>query len=473
MKTKILVLFLAALLMLSLLAGCKSKAPATETDEPTDTDATGEPYYPDTLPRSDYAEFDKIKIATIDSNIMPEEMPDNADMVDEQKYWRDYQLQKNWNMTISYHEVKNGIDSEEAMYMLNLVQQNSSEVDAFIQQPDNLMTLAINGAVCNLYGVKTLDLSREWWSQSMNQNLVFNDSLYVTAGPVAEWYYGAVLAMAYNKTLAEAEGIPSLYDTVLAGEWTLEAMQTIITEHNLTDKPEGKYAISFASGVGPYGLFASAGGHFAAIDEDKGIVVDLASTSNVQLLEAILKAFDRDQTIYGNIKVTSDAFIGAKTLFYYTTVGYMELYLPSSGIDYGIIPCPKYDVKQEKYISCAWPSSSYAMAIPSYEQGRQLEWVGLVMEAYCYKGMEMIKPVKYDTLLKYQVALDNVSSMNLDLIFDNVYFDINLVSNLGGSRSFIGTAITQGMGGYAGSYIGISGLIKADIAKFSSLTGKS
>lgn len=29
-----------------------------------------------------------------------------------------------------------------------------------------------------------------------------------------------------------------------------------------------------------------------------------------------LKAFDRDQTIYGNIKVTSDAFIGAKTLFY-------------------------------------------------------------------------------------------------------------------------------------------------------------
>lgn len=63
--------------------------------------------------------------------------------------------------------------------------------------------------------------------------------------------------------------------------------------------------------------------------------------------------------------------------------------------------------------------------------------------------------------------------MNLDLIFDNVYFDINLVSNLGGSRSFIGTAITQGMGGYAGSYIGISGLIKADIAKFSSLTGKS
>lgn len=402
MKTKIFVLFLAALLMLSLLAGCKSKAPATETDEPTDTDATGEPYYPDTLPRSDYAEFDKIKIATIDSNIMPEEMPDNADMVDEQKYWRDYQLQKDWNMTISYHEVKNGIDSEEAMYMLNLVQQNSSEVDAFIQQPDNLMTLAINGAVCNLYGVKTLDLSREWWSQSMNQNLVFNDSLYVTAGPVAEWYYGAVLAMAYNKTLAEAEGIPSLYDTVLAGEWTLEAMQTIITEHNLTDKPEGKYAISFASGVGPYGLFASAGGHFAAIDEDKGIIVDLASTSNVQLLEAILKAFDRDQTIYGNIKVTSDAFIGAKTLFYYTTVGYMELYLPSSGIDYGIIPCPKYDVKQEKYISCAWPSSSYAMAIPSYEQGRQLEWVGLVMEAYCYKGMEMIKPVKYDTLLKYQ-----------------------------------------------------------------------
>lgn len=472
MKNRSVILILAVCLVLLTVAGC-GKKPSVQEPVSTEAEETGEQYYLDSLPRDAYADYSEIRIATIDSNMMPDELPENADTVDEQKYWRDYQLSQQWNMSIFYHEIKNGVDSEEATYMLNLVQQNASGVDVFIQQPDNLMSLAINGAVTNLYNIKTLDLSQEWWSQSMNRNLLFNDSLYVTAGPVAEWYYGAVMAMAYNKTMAEAEGIPSLYNTVLEGDWTLEALQTILTEHTLTDKPEGKYAISFASGVGPYGLFASAGGKFATIDSEKGIVVDLASTASTQIMEKILAAFDPAQTVYGNIKVTSDAFIGAKTLFYYTTVGYMELYLPSSGIDYGIIPCPKYDREQTDYISCAWPSSSYAVAIPSYVTGDRLEWVGLFMEGYCFKGLEMIKPVKYDTLLKYQVALDDVSSKNLDLIFENIYFDINLVSNLGGSRSFIGTAIVQGMGGYTGSYLGIQGLIKADIAKFSNLTGQN
>ena len=92
------------------------------------------------------------------------------------------------------------------------------------------------------------------------------------------------------------------------------------------------------------------------------------------------------------------------------------------------------------------------------------------MEAYCFLGYDYIKPVKYDALVKYQIAQDATSSRMLDTIFGNIYFDINLVTNLGGSRSFIGTAIVQGMGGYTGSYLGISGLIDKDIAKYDALT---
>ena len=306
----------------------------------------------------------------------------------------------------------------------------------------------------------------------MNDNLTFNGALYITAGPVAEWYYGAVLAMAYNKDMALAEGIGSIYDMVDNGTWTLETMKTILTDHNLTNTEEGRYAIAFSSGVGPYGLFASAGGKFATIDDENGIVVDLASSRHIDIMEKILEAFDPAQTKYGNITVSSESFTAGKSMFYYTTVGYMENFLPSSEINYGIIPCPKYDTNQTEYISCAWPSSSFAAAIPNYLTEDRLGWVGLFMEAYCFLGYDYIKPVKYDALVKYQIAQDATSSRMLDIIFGNIYFDINLVANLGGSRSFIGTAVVQGMGGYTGSYLGISGLIDKDIAKYDALTKK-
>lgn len=473
MIKKLIAGVLATITLLLPLAGCQNNnddEQPTETQEETSSD-TSEQYYLDTLPLNNY-EFKEIKIATIDSNMVSEELPEDANVVDTTKYERDYHLEERYNIGISYMEIKNGIDSEEAALMLNMAQLNTDGIDVFIQQPDNLMHLAINGATNNLREIDTLALEQEWWCQSMNENLTINNALYVTAGPVAEWYYGAVLAMAYNKKMATDLGIGSLYDKVLDGTWTLEEMQKICTDYTITNAAGKDCAIAFSSGVGPYGLFASAGGKFATIDEEKGIVVDLVGDRNIDILEKILAAFNPEKTVFGNITVSSKSFTDGDSLFYYTTVGYMENFLPSSEIDYGIIPCPKYDAEQKEYISCAWPSSSFSVAIPSYIAGERLEWVGMFLDAYCFLGYEMIKPVKYDSLVKYQVALDETSSKILDIIFGNMYFDINLVSNLGGSRTFIGTTIVQGMGGYTGKYLGISGLISADIAKFSALTKK-
>ncbi len=473
MKKRILILLAAVMVMLPL-SGCKNQP--TETEDTTaaeqETTPEGEVYFIDTLPRDQY-DFKEITIATIDSNMVLSEPPEGADSVDVKKYERDFYLSERFNMEINYLEIKNGIDAEEAEHMLNLVMTGLSKIDIFIQQPDNLMKLAINGALTDLRTIQTLELENEWWSQNMNKNLTFNGSQYVAAGPVAEWYYGAVMAMAYNKKMATNYQMEDLYTVVENGDWTLEKMQQLCTEYGLTDKDQGKYAISFASGVGPYGLFAAAGGSFSTISEDGKIEVNLTNTRSTDILSKILQAFDPQQTVYGNITVTSEAFLSSKTMFYYTTVGYMEQFLPGSDIDYGIIPCPKFDKDQKDYISCAWPSSSYATAVPVNLTENRAEWAGLFLDAYCFLGLEMIKPVKYDSLLLYRVAQDEQSSAILDMIFADVYFDLNLVCNLGGSRSMIGTTLVQGMGGYAGKMLGIKSLIDNDIRTYSALVGKS
>ena len=147
----------------------------------------------------------------------------------------------------------------------------------------------------------------------------------------------------------------------------------------------------------------------------------------------------------------------------------MEQYLPSSEIRYGIVPCPKLN-ESDEYVSCAWPSSAFSTAVPITVSEERSGFVGLVLEAYCFLGYEVIKPVKYDSIVKYRVATDEKSSQTLDIIFNNLYFDLNLVMNLGGSRGVVSNAILNGMGRYSNGVKAIENTITRDIAKYDALT---
>ncbi len=483
MLKRIVIFLLALVCLLVPLTACQNGEGEKETGASTEegTDGNGDGFYLDTLPKDKQYDFKNIKIATIDTNIVLKEQPEDADAVDAEKYNRDYYLRDYYGMQIEYVQIDHRTsDAEEAADIVKMVQTNLDKIDIFIHQPDNLMSLALYDLATDLNTIDTLSLEQEWWSQSLNKNISFNGAQYIAAGPVSEWYYGAVLALAYNKTMAKTNNMGDFYSIVSSGDWTLEKMNTICTDFNITDPNndpskanEGTYMISFASGVGSYGLFASAGGSFATIDDDKGIVISLADKKSVDILEKVIGTFDKSKTYYGNVENTSKAFTESRAMFLYNTIGWMEGYLPMSKVDYGIIPCPKYDKSQENYISCGWPSSSYAVAIPKTVTGERLEWAGMFLEAYCYLGYDMIKPVKYDSVVKYRVARDEQSSELLDLIFKDVYYDINLVVNFGGSRTMVGNTIVQGLGGYTGKMAGIKPLIDKDIAKYAELVAKS
>ncbi len=464
-------------MLLTLLAACKNGGNEQTTTDTGGGGPVGEEeteYYLDTLPSNDYGE-NEFRIVTISGNV-PKEAEQFGNEVQRALYERDLALMDRYTVEISYEEIPNAAD-DEAMQTLERLQKGEDGIyHAYITSGKRLMSLATKGILQDMHTIDNLDLEQKWWNQSLNENCAIGGALYCSAGPYSEYYYHAAFAIAYNRTMAEAYGEEDIYGYVTSGEWTIEKMKEICTERGVTtdngdsvwDKND-LYAIA-AFQPGMYGLFAGAGGQFSTTDADGNITVSLNSERSrdiIQKLANLFAAADKGgdcarQSPYNNFKESAELFTGGKALFLYTSTGYINDYLPST-INYGILPLPKYDESQTNYITCAWAESNYCLGVPAVQGMTDIDraFAGLMIEAYCYLSYEMVRPVKYDKIMKYQVATDESVSTVMDLIFDTLYFDANLMFDFGsnkeqkieGTRTLVATTIFHNSTGeYSSKY---------------------
>lgn len=100
---------------------------------------------------------------------------------------------------------------------------------------------------------------------------------------------------------------------------------------------------------------------------------------------------------------------------------YSACLLRDMASDFGIIPFPKYDESQESYGSVA-EAGSRITTVPTVV--KDAEMVGAVLEMMHYLSYRDVMPAYYETTLKQKVSRDSVSAQMLDLILDNVYYDL-------------------------------------------------
>lgn len=451
---KLIGLLLMLACILPLAAGCASCG-KTPPDVPKDsseeaTGDTGEPYYLDTLPRG-VGDLDTFRIMTIQGNIPSEKAMETQNFVAQSLWTRDVRMEDRYGIRFAYRAVENSNQAVEDMRIAASNNDGSAGYHAFITSAMRLMNLSANGYTQNLNSVENLDLDRRWWNQSLRTTLNLGGKLYISAGPYSEFYYHSAICLAYNKQIAAAHDISGLYETVDAGEWTLEQMRIYCTEYDVTVdvnedgmNEEDIYSISAFNGI-LYGLFAGAGGSFSTVSEEGRVVCNLTRAEDEALVTELAGIFrDGVTTYYGNYKPSADIFTQNQALFLYTSTGYINDYLPSSRVDYGILPLPKKDQLQKNYVTCAWPSSNYCVSIPYGLDAENRQFAGLMLGAYCFLSYEVVRPVKYEKVLQNQVAPDPDAKRMLDLLFDTLYFDLNLVYDFGQSRTLISETIRTG-----------------------------
>jgi len=108
--------------------------------------------------------------------------------------------------------------------------------------------------------------------------------------------------------------------------------------------------------------------------------------------------------------------------------------------EYGILPMPKWDEKQETYVSFLNAWGSGFVAIP---QNADIEKSAFITEAMAYAGHEYLRDPVYEISFKAKGTRDAESERMIDIIFETSYMDLNGIYNFGGSYEIVRDVIIE------------------------------
>ena len=311
--------------------------------------------------------------------------------------------------------------------------------------------LSIEGLLHDLHKVPNIDLSREWWCQAFNDGVTVDGKCYFAIGDIGTVSKEATFFVAFNKKMAESNGLAekygysSLYEMVDKKAWTQDVMYEMaksvyqdLNENNICDAGDVNGIAGQDGAI--YNMLTSAGEKIISVedgypkltvynerainiigdaqdyfqDPQSGFISanDYFDQSNVPVADVIVPEFKADRLLF-----FMDAIMNLNN------IRDMES-------DFGVLPSPMYDSDQDGYVSQIGCWSTNCIVVPTFVTGEDLEFVGYVIEALSAVSNKKLNPVYYEQTLQYQISRDDDSMRMLDIIFDNRTCELAEIYNL-------------------------------------------
>ncbi len=290
----------------------------------------------------------------------------------------------------------------------------------------------------NWIDIPNLDLGGEWWNQTINDSLTINNKLYTLTGALSLSAMQSAYGMFWNVKLAADYGLDSasLYKTVMDGRWTIDCFANLVKEMYVDLDSDGKQTIEDRYGLTC--MMDSTPDFWVFAFDQKltsrtkdGIKIEVNTEKTASILEKLLtlyygnegvKNFEKTNTTvshYGDVIFSEGHSVFATS----TLMSAFDLYR-SMKDEYGILPMPKWDEKQEEYHTLI--RDQYTVwGIPV--TAKDDDFIGFVTEALCRETYEKVYPVYYDIALKQKYSADEKTAEMVDILVGGASFDIAFV----------------------------------------------
>ena len=441
MKTKKIMIILLAIFSIAFSAACSLENPisnenagfseeVSENAEKSRYEILGErDFYGDT-----FTILDSNPIPNLFTNF-PEDGEITGEPVNDALYARDAFIEEKFGVKIEYVKITGGNGRSVLEKSVRAGEDKYELIVSPLMGPA-LDSLSTSNVLQNLVGAPYLSLQSPWWSKMIFENIQFNGTLYYTGGDIFLTSYSlAPAAMVFNKKLLQDYGIKeNLYDLVFEGNWTIDVFERLIKDKDMDLNQDGKMVI----GEDFFGFqclmdrtntalwLAGLGMKFSAATNDS-ISVELTSPENIEKIDRLTNMI-KPASIGIIAQNIADPFKEGKAIFFSHALEAPRMYLRDMEDDYGILPMPKYDEKQDTYVSALNPWVSGFVAIPL---NADIDKSAFLMEAMGYAGYETLRPAVYDITLKAKGARDEESERIIDIILETAYLDINYIYNFG------------------------------------------
>ena len=308
----------------------------------------------------------------------------------------------------------------------------SGDFDGLLATGNTSAGIGLNNYMRNIENAPYIDYSQPWWWEFANEALSMD-------GKTRQFIVGDMLLtnlaqtgiMYFNKDLyQDFYGDPDeVYKLVLDGVFTFDRLYELSSgaykdvNGNGTHDEEDTFGIMFSSGMGednPHFIHAC-DLQFYTRDANGKLTIDMSSERCVKAAETLNKLVTKNDGAWrytGGTAIADCAtpFSEGKMLFH---MGRMIIAtgekLRSMEMEYGIIPVPKLDEDQERYLSYVHDSGT-VLCVPRTTDDKKLEAVGASYEAMCGEAHRTYMDLFLETAMKLKYSRDALSGQCIDLI---------------------------------------------------------
>ncbi len=233
MKPKSAVLLLLAAL-LTCTVSCQDPTGAQQqtTDAPAVTDTQTpktdtETILQDNLPETDLGGYVfKIFNCSDGGNYALHVDEANGEIIGDAIYERNLRIEERFNMT--FENIEYGPVTElwgaATSTMRNDILGGNTEYHVMRMRIPDAVTFFTEGYIYPYENVPYLDLDKPWWNQGVKDSLTIADHVLFTYGDYNLTSYDSTNLITFNKPMIDSFDLPSPYELVRNGSWTLDAM---------------------------------------------------------------------------------------------------------------------------------------------------------------------------------------------------------------------------------------------------------
>lgn len=469
MKTRFIkilafILVIITVFIFTLTASCQTQGKSADDNsknnqDPNDSEQNGgqipdeqttEKIMPD-LPEANYNNHAFNILVTSDvgdpvrNDFLAEEL--TGEIINDAKLMRNLYVEEKYgvkinNMSTGWMPLGNGVD---------LIRKSAASgdyaYDAAMTTVYDACNLAISGLITDLKSVDYLDLSRQWWDQKANRDLIIQDKMYFTTGDISQVANDSTYAVLFNKKLARDYSLEDPYALVKSGKWTYDKLAEL-----------GK---SVSGDLNGDGIFDENDLYGAIVEDD--VMMSLINSvgercAKINNSGEIELSLYNERTVSAVKKYTDWVFDKTSVFAYQRYVGktgdyyFINMYendqslfllrgmetiaeLRAMETDFGILPFPKLDEQQSDYCSPVGAWKSMFLSIPTVQE--DIDRTAVILEALAAESLYTLRPAYYDISLKGKHARDEESVEMLDIILSTRIYDFGWYYQFGSYNNHI------------------------------------
>lgn len=294
-----------------------------------------------------------------------------------------------------------------------------------ITGPDSVV---LNNYAYNWMKMPNVDFSKKYWNQSVFENYKLNGYLPIV---VNDFLIPDPCFITFNKSIMKDYAInENMYKLVKTGKWTfdkfIEIAKMVSTDVDgdgeYTEKDLYGYSCTYDTRLS--NILYACDQPILAKEPDGRFKLAIYSEKTKDIIDNFYDLlYSGNQTFIDKKQADTlsyDMFANGNVLFCMHPYFY-ALKLRDSDVDFGVIPYPKYDTNQEKYLSLNW--GGFICAPTTIANPAK---VGAIVEYLGAKSREAVWPEFYETLMSNKFTRDAESVDMLEIIYDNNIYDFGL-----------------------------------------------